>query len=111
MKRGRRHNKYAKEKLECREQIKKMEAKNGGGSLEQQIMKRQQERASASGSFFDRLLEKYGDVDDSDEFDFAATSKKKSTKKKATKKVGTKEAKNAEHKVKNGRVTKTRSSV
>lgn len=90
-----------------------MQAKNGESSLEQQIMKRQQERASASGNFFDRLLEKYADVDDSDEFDIDAFSMapKKTPKKKATKKVGTKDAKTAEHKVKNGRVIKTRSSV
>lgn len=90
-----------------------MEAENGVSSLEQQIMKRQQERSSASGSFYDHLLAKYADVDDSDEFDFDAASmaRNKNTKKKTNKKVGTKDAKTAEHKVKRGRVIKTRSSV
>lgn len=63
-------------------------------------MKRQAEREASSNSFFDRLLEKYGDGDDSDEYVFPASKKsKKTTAKKATVKKPIK-------KVKTGRVTK-----
>ncbi|XP_031632578.1 J domain-containing protein CG6693 [Contarinia nasturtii] len=99
-KRNRRHKKYAREAKES-EVIKADMAKKSKmtGTLEQQIMKRQSEREQSSNSFFDRLLEKYGDADDSEEYVFPAKRSKKTTAKKTT-------TKDTLNKVKNGRVSK-----
>lgn len=87
-----------------------MEAKNSSDSLEQQIMERQKSRGT---SLFDQLMAKYGDdkEDDSDLYDFEAELKKKANKKAGKKTPKKKDnAKESVHKVKNGRVNKTRSS-
>lgn len=97
-KRNRRHKKYAKEALEAEAAKKELSKKNQANSLEQQIMKRQSEREANSASFLDRLMEKYGGSDDSEEY-FPAKKSKKSTAKKPNDKEPLK-------KVKNGRVTK-----
>lgn len=65
-----------------------------------QIMKRQSERESSANSFFDRLLEKYGEADDSEEYIFPSKKNKKTTKAKKS------SAKEPLHKVKSGRVNK-----
>lgn len=110
----RRHNKYRKEALEARQLQQELDAKNSLGSLEKQIMKRQENRGA---SLIDQLMAKYGgddkEEDDSELFDFDAELKKKSAKKTGAKKTPKKKvsAKKPEHKVKNGRVTKTRSST
>lgn len=98
-KRSRRHKKYAKEAKES-EAIKAEMAKKSqmNGSLEQQIMKRQTEREASANSFFDRLLEKYGGADDSEEYVFPTKRSKKTPKKTATKEPL--------KKVKGGRVSK-----
>lgn len=107
-KRTRRHNKYRKEALEARQIKEEMEAKNSAGSLEQQIMARQKSRGT---SLLDQLMAKYGGddkEDDSELFDFDAELKKKAGTKKTSKKK--ENVKEPVHKVKNGRVIKTRSS-
>lgn len=113
-KRNRRHKKYAREAVEAEAIKRDMEKKSkqqNGNSLEQQIMKRQSERESAANSFFDRLMEKYGGIDDSEEYELPAKKMKKVISKKTsaanskTNKVPTKETLN---KVKNGRVKKTK---
>ncbi|GAB0092815.1 J domain-containing protein [Sergentomyia squamirostris] len=60
-KRSRRHKKYARESEEA-EEIKAKLAKEGN-SLEQKIMKRQNERSQQYDNFFDDLLKKYGESD------------------------------------------------
>lgn len=103
-KRNRRHKKYAKEALEA-ESIKKemaKKSKSNGDSLEQQIMKRQADREQSASNFFDRLMEKYGGADDSEEY-FPAKKKKPAAKKSTAKKATVKEPLN---KVKGGRVSK-----
>lgn len=70
-------------------------------SLEQQIMKRQAERESSANSFFDKLLEKYGGSDDSDEYEPV-----KKLKKSVSKKLTPKSSKKPLHNVKRGRVQK-----
>lgn len=107
-KRKRRHNKYSKEKLEARELKLKLEKESNGKSLEQQIMERQNKRASNSGNFFDKLMEKYADMDDSDEYVFEGRSGKGKSKKTTKKNPSTTTAKSNENKVKTGRVMKTR---
>lgn len=98
-KRNRRHKKYAKEAVESEVIKKDLEKKSEvSGNLEQQIMKRQTEREKSSNNFFDRLLEKYGGADDSEEYVFPA-NKKKSTAKKTN-------SKEPIRKVKSGRVSK-----
>lgn len=111
-KRTRRHKKYNAEALEAREMKTKLEATNGGDSLEQQIMKRQEARASEMGGFFDKLMAKYGNEDDSEEFVMTASDVRKK-KRKPAKKVAdkTKPTKGPEHKVKNGRVTRSTRST
>lgn len=112
-KRTRRHNKYSREKLEAREIKEKLE-KSKGKSLEDQIMQRQNDRASNMGNFFDKLMDKYGSVDDSEEYVFEAKREKvksKKTPKKFASAAKTKNNKPKEQKVKNGGVRKTRSSV
>lgn len=100
-KRQRRHKKYARESLEAREIKKKLEAESTGDSLHQQIMKRNADRASSANNFFDRLIEKYGGVDDSEEYEFPKTVAKKLKKNQSNGKA-------SERKVKNGRVTKNK---
>lgn len=123
-KRNKRHKKYGKEALEIDAAKKDMETKNAcNGSLEQQIMKRQADREAASNNFFDRLLEKYGGSDDSEDYEIPAKKMKKKkatttkTPTKATQKATTKATiktpsksspKTAINKVKNGRVAKTK---
>lgn len=70
-KRKRRHQKRARETLEAEAINKKQESKckKAGLSLEEQIQKRQMERASSAGVFFDQLIKKYEDVDDDDDED------------------------------------------
>lgn len=83
-KRSRRHKKYAKEARESAFMKKEMEKKaKSTGGLESQIMKRQADRQASANSFFDRLLDKYGGGDDSEEYVFP--SKKKSVRKSTTK--------------------------
>lgn len=101
-KRARRHKKYAKEAREAAATKEEMEKKSKSvGSLEQQIMKRQSDREASSNSFLDRLLEKYGGADDSEEYEFPAKKKKSSAKVKPKT-----SAKEPIKKVKSGRVTK-----
>lgn len=97
-KRNRRHKKYAREELEAREIKKQMEAKSQENDLAKQIMKRAADRAASSNNFFDHLMSKYGGDDESE--DFVLPKKKKTTKRAST------NGKTAEHKVKNGRVSK-----
>lgn len=101
-KRNRRHKKYAKEALEAKDLQRQMEDKNGTNSLEQQMMKRNAERASAADDFFDRLLDKYGDADDSQEYVMPRQKTKKKTKKAAS------TGKTPVQSVKRGRVTKNK---
>lgn len=102
-KRNRRHKKYAKEALEADAMKKDLEKKTKtNGSLEQQIMKRQSEREKSSNSFFDRLLDKYGGADDSEEYVFPAKKKGKSVAKKNN------STKEPIKKVKSGRVSKNK---
>lgn len=76
--------------------------KGNGMSLEQQIMRRQSDREAASNNFLDRLLEKYGGPDDSEEF---VPGKKLKKVKTQTKKKGA-DGKESINKVKGGRVSK-----
>ncbi|XP_011179281.1 J domain-containing protein CG6693 [Zeugodacus cucurbitae] len=76
-KRQRRHKKYAREAKEA-EEIKQ---KLGLGGLQNQILKRKEQRHANFNSFLDKLAEKYADGDDSEVYDFA---KKTKSKKKAT---------------------------
>lgn len=111
-KRNRRHRKYANEKKEA-EEFKKQMAKSGQGSLEQQILKRQKEREANLGSFFDILMEKYSEKDDSEEFcieDLGKRSKKKNTATRSAKKQQ-KNTKADDRKVKVGRVSKRKASA
>lgn len=103
-KRNRRHKKYAKEALEAEAIKRDMAAKkkSNGMSLEQQIMQRQSDRESASNNFLDRLLEKYGGPDDSEEF----VPGKKLKKVKAPAKKKRTDGKESVNKVKGGRVAK-----
>lgn len=75
-----------------------MEAKSQENDLAKQIMKRAADREASAGNFFDHLLSKYGGEDDSEDF---VLPKKKKTAKRASA-----AGKTAEHKVKNGRVSK-----
>ncbi|XP_055312282.1 J domain-containing protein CG6693-like [Sitodiplosis mosellana] len=99
-KRKRRHKKYAREAKEAEVAKKELEKKSkSNGSLEQQIMRRQADREASANCFFDRLLEKYGGADDSEEYVLPGKRSKKTTAKKAS-------AKEPIKKVKSGRVTK-----
>lgn len=80
-KRNRRHKKYERESKEADEIKKKLQARSNM-SLEQQIMKRNQERASTFDSLMDKLMEKYGGEDDGDVVDFSTAEKKQKKKKK-----------------------------
>lgn len=117
-KRNRRHKKYAREAKEAdtvKRDIEKKSKKENGSSLSDMIMKRHAERESAADNFFDKLLEKYGDADDSDEYILPAKKLKKTVAKKtntANGKNSNKSASNGEkdslNKVKSGRVKKTK---
>lgn len=98
-KRNRRHKKYERESKEAAEIKKKLQAKSDI-SLEQQIMKRSQERASNFDSLLDKLMEKYGGEDDGDVIDFGKLEKKQKKKK------GTPSKRDKLHTVRNGRVKK-----
>lgn len=102
-KRNRRHKKYAKEAREAEAMKRENAAKSSGNglSLEQQIMKRNSDREQASNNFLDRLLEKYGGPDDSEEF----VPGKKANKLKAQSKKNA-VGKESIKKTKGGRVTK-----
>lgn len=120
-KRARRHKKYAREaheadtvKRDMDKKSKKSKTENGS-SLQDTIMKRHAERESAADNFFDKLLEKYGDADDSDEYVLPAKKLKKTVAKKtstAKGKTNNKSTSNGQkdslHKVKSGRVKKTK---
>ncbi|KAH8388343.1 hypothetical protein KR093_004508 [Drosophila rubida] len=106
-KRNKRHRKYARESEEAKiikERRERREQKDAeatsGGSLEQQILARRNQREGNYNSLMDRLLEKYGGEDDSDTVDFSAYDKKKKLKAK------TQSKKTA---VKSGRVKKQKS--
>lgn len=103
-KRNRRHKKYGKEAREAEAIKKEMEAKSKSktnDSLEQQILKRQSEREASANNLFDRLIEKYGGADDSEEY--VLPGSKKRSKKTTAKKTSSKEP---IKKVKSGRVSK-----
>lgn len=110
-KRDKRHKKYGREKREAEEIKREIEKKNENkDSLEQQLLKRQSERAASASNFFDHLMAKYGDADDSDELVIPKKKKSASTKKSSAK-VNAKgpaksNAKTSLNKVKSGRVTK-----
>lgn len=107
-KRKRRHQKYAREKVES-DELKKKIKQSTNLTLEQQIMKRQESRQNSFTSLMDRLIDKYGDEDDDDVVDFdemIAKDKKRKTKKvveKANKKTS---AKAKERLVRNGKIKK-----
>lgn len=61
------------------------------------MMQRHAERAQSSNSFFDHLMSKYGGIDESEDYCPPKSKTKKSTEK--TAKV---------HKVKNGKIKKTK---
>ncbi|XP_037047441.1 J domain-containing protein CG6693-like [Bradysia coprophila] len=112
-KRTRRHNKYRKEALQARQIKEEMDAKSASNSLEQQIMARQKSRGT---SLIDSLMAKYGGdnkEDDSELFDDEAEVKKHASKKTGTEKPSKKKenVKEPVHRIKNGRVMKTRSST
>ncbi|XP_060651202.1 J domain-containing protein CG6693 [Drosophila nasuta] len=110
-KRNKRHRKYAreseeakiiKERRERRQQKDAEAAQESGGSLEQMILARRNQREGNYNSLMDRLLEKYGGEDDSDTVEFSAYDKKKKLKVKT-------QSKNKKNAVKNGRVKKQKS--
>jgi len=113
-KRKKRHQKYArefkeakviKERLKRRQQEKDdQDLADNGGDLQQMILARRNQRESNFGSLMDRLMEKYGNEDDSDTVDFSAFEKKK----KKTKKPAKQETKQKLNGVKTGRVEKTK---
>lgn len=111
VKRSRRHKKYAREALEARELKKEMEQKNSDNSLEQQIMRRQANRAESSNNFFDRLMAKYGGADDSEEYVLPTkkSKKSKSTKSSANTSMKNDDAKPSDRRVREGRVNKSKS--
>lgn len=108
-KRDKRHKKYAKEAREAATIKREMERKNKhNDTLEQQIMKRQSDRSAIANNFFDRLLEKYGDADDSEEYVIPKKRKSTSTKRVTTKNAAKSNPKAPIHKTRYGRVTKTK---
>lgn len=102
-KRNRRHKKYSREAREAKA-IKKRNENANAPSLEQQIMLRQQERSANMPNFFDKLMEKYADMDDEEEF----TLDDAKTRKKYKKVVGNTSKKPAAQKTKGGRVQKAK---
>jgi DnaJ homolog subfamily C member 9 len=104
-KRDRRHKKYARESREAEEiKAKMMSKQNDENDLAKQIMKRNEERGGTFNSFMDKLLEKYGNVEDDEEFDVKSLGKKIQKGKK--KNPPSKEKK--ETPIKSGRVTKNK---
>lgn len=104
-KRDRRHKKYARESREAEEiKAKMMSKQNDENDLAKQIMKRNEERGGTFNSFMDKLLEKYGNVEDDEEFDVKSLGKKIQKGKK--KNPPNKEKK--ETPIKSGRVTKNK---
>lgn len=99
-KRNRRHKKYAREAREAKAIVKEQT----GPSLEQQIALRQKERGNSMASFFDKLMEKYADVDDEEEFSLEGETERKKFKKA----VGSTSKKPASRKTKGGRVDKNK---
>ncbi|XP_055837016.1 J domain-containing protein CG6693 [Episyrphus balteatus] len=107
-KRKRRHQKYAREKLES-DELKKRIKQSTNLTLEQQIMKRQESRQNSFTSLMDKLIEKYGDEDDDDVVDFDALEAKSKKKiKKVVEKTNNKKSttKAKERLVRNGKVKK-----
>lgn len=100
-KRIRRHKKYAREAREAKQLQKE---KKDIPSLEQQIAMRQQERGSSMSNFFEKLMHKYGDMDDDEEFSLDDVVDRKKYKKK----VGSTSKKPAAQKTKGGRVEKSK---
>ncbi|KAH8243167.1 hypothetical protein KR032_005178 [Drosophila birchii] len=94
-KRKKRHQKYARESKEAeviKQRIQRQKKEKdeqdlaaNGGDLQQMILARRNQRESNFGTLMDRLMEKYGDEDDSDTVDFSSfeTKKKKKPKKAA----------------------------
>ena len=102
-KRDRRHKKYARESKEAeaiKEKLKNQQ--NDENDLAKQIMKRQEERSSNSGSFLAKLMEKYGGAEDDDEVDIRDLGRR--TQKNKKKVTPGKEKK--ETPIKAGRVSK-----
>lgn len=99
-KRNRRHKKYAREAREARA----LQKERNTPSLEQQIALRQQERGKTMTSFFDKLMDKYADMDDEEEFSLDDVADRKKYKKV----VGSTSKKAASQKTKGGRVQKTK---
>lgn len=98
-KRIRRHKKYSREAREAKEIQKNLNMP----SLQQQIALRQQERSINMPSFLDKLMEKYADVDDEDEFKLDAKARKQYKKV-----VGSTSKKPTTQKTKGGRVQKAK---
>ncbi|EDV49549.2 LOW QUALITY PROTEIN: uncharacterized protein Dere_GG17234 [Drosophila erecta] len=108
-----RHQKYAREFKEAKvikERLKRRQKEkddqdlaDNGGDLQQMILARRNQRESNFGSLMDRLMEKYGNDDDSDTVDFSAFEKKK---KKSKKPAAKQEPKQKLSGVKTGRVEK-----
>ncbi|XP_034662466.1 J domain-containing protein CG6693 [Drosophila subobscura] len=100
-KRKKRHNKYAREFEEAqviKERIRQRQQKKdeedleaSGGNLQQMILARKNQRESNYNSLMDRLLEKYGDEDDSQTVDFSSFEKKKKSKAKKSSRSNPKE--------------------
>lgn len=102
-KKNRRHKKSAKEEREAKKIMAKREKENKSGlSLEQQIMKRQNERSSGFASLF----AKYGSMDGEDEEVFELKDLGVKKKKKPVKKSNNPDSKPKNRKVKSGRVSK-----
>lgn len=117
-KRARRHKKYAREAQEAEIVKRDMEKKSkeeNVSNLSDMIMKRHAERELASDNFFDKLLEKYGGADDSDDYVLPTKKLKKTVGKntktahgKTNKKSAPDSHKDSLKKVKSGRVKKTK---
>lgn len=101
-KRTKRHQKYAREKVEADQIAKKLKTTS---SLEQQIAMRNQARGS---SFLDQLAAKYTncDLDDEEPLTIDQLGKKYGQKKKAAAKKKSAEPEKVLHKTKGGRVSK-----
>ncbi|KAI8044930.1 hypothetical protein M5D96_001106 [Drosophila gunungcola] len=84
-KRKKRHQKYAREFKEAKKEKDDQDLADNGGDLQQMILARRNQRESNFGSLLDRLVEKYGNEDDSDTVDFSAFEKKKKKSKKPAK--------------------------
>jgi DnaJ homolog subfamily C member 9 len=103
-KRDRRHKKYARESKEAEEIKEKMKKQNDENDLAKQIMKRNQDRGNNFDSFMDKLMEKYGNAEDDEEYDVKDLGKKVQKGKKKTS-LGREKK---ETPIKSGRVTKNK---